>query len=56
MNQTFLYPLPKNPSIYEINTKILLNELSQKLLKKCKLDDISNEYLDQFIGKYDIIW
>ncbi len=37
----------KNPCLYQINTRVILSELSQKLGRKATLKDISDQYLDQ---------
>ncbi len=37
----------KNPCLYQINTRVLLAELSHCLGRKATLKDISNQYLDQ---------
>jgi len=49
--------LPKYPSLYQVNTRVWLTELSQKLGKRATLDDIPEEDLDRFreLG-LDWIW
>ncbi len=47
----------KNPSLYQINTRTLLRDLTGQLKRKATLDDISDKYLDQLAEKgFDWIW
>jgi len=49
--------MPLYPSLYQVNTRTLMHELSQALGRPAALDDISNEYLDQLSRqKFDWIW
>jgi hypothetical protein len=50
-------PLPRYPSLYEINTRVLLTEASELLGRPATLDDISDALLDHLanIG-IDWIW
>ena len=48
---------PKYPSLYQINTRVWLNELSRGLKKKATLDDIPDSELDRFADSgFDWIW
>ena len=45
------------PTLYQVNTRVWLTELSRKLGKPATLDDIPDRDLDQFAGKgFDFIW
>jgi glycosidase len=47
----------RNPSLYQINTRICLHELSDKLGRPATLDDIPDAELDRFLGLgFDWIW
>lgn len=48
--------LSRNPCLYQVNTKILLHELSQKIGKQAKLQDIPNDLLDQWAKRFEWIW
>ena len=49
--------LPKNPSLYQINTVILLQELSTKLKRKATLDDVPNELFSDLKRRgFDFVW
>ena len=45
------------PSLYQINTRVWLTELSRSLGKRATLDDISDRALDELAGRgFDWIW
>ncbi len=48
---------PRNPSLYQINTRVWLTELSQKLNRSATLDDIPDSEFDRLaeLG-FDWIW
>jgi hypothetical protein len=50
-------PLPAQPSLYQINTRVWLTELSRRLGRPATLDDIPNAELDRLaeLG-FDWIW
>jgi len=43
--------LPKYPSLYQVNTRVWLNELSQELGKRVGLDDIPDALLDRLASQ-----
>ena len=46
-----------NPSLYQINTRIFLNELSQKLGKRATFHDVSDEFVDWIAQQgFDFLW
>ena len=48
---------PNYPSLYQINTRVWLTELSRKLGRRATLDDIPDAELDQLAEKgFDWIW
>ena len=48
---------PKYPSLYQINTRVWLNELSRALKRKATLDDIPDPELDRLAENgFDWIW
>src|SRR6185295_17154829 len=48
---------PKYPSLYQINTRVWLTELSRNLGRLTTLDDIPDRTLDQIAEKgFDWIW
>jgi glycosidase len=48
---------PRYPSLYQINTRVWLTELSQELGRKASLDDIPDTELDRLAEKgFDWIW
>lgn len=50
-------PAPQYPSLYQINTRVWLTELSKKLGKAATLDDIPDTELDKLAQqKFDWIW
>ncbi|HEU0039791.1 MAG TPA: alpha-amylase, partial [Verrucomicrobiae bacterium] len=50
-------PSPRYPSLYQINTRVLLTELSRSLGRPATLDDISDTELDRLAGMgFDWIW
>ena len=46
----------KFPTLFEINTRILLNELSEKKNSCITLDQISNEFFDNLKENFNILW
>eukprot|EP00028_Trichosphaerium_sp_Am-I-7-wt_P000404 CAMPEP_0168532384 /NCGR_PEP_ID=MMETSP0405-20121227/16194_1 /TAXON_ID=498012 /ORGANISM="Trichosphaerium sp, Strain Am-I-7 wt" /LENGTH=487 /DNA_ID=CAMNT_0008557733 /DNA_START=52 /DNA_END=1512 /DNA_ORIENTATION=+ len=49
--------MPKNPSLYQVNTAILLQELSKKLNKKSTLDDIPDSFFDDLKHRgFHYVW
>jgi hypothetical protein len=54
---TFSKATPRYPSLYQINTRVWLTELSQKLDRPAKLDDIPDSELDHLaqLG-FDWVW
>ena len=47
----------KYPSLYQINTRVLFNELSRGLQHRATLDDISNGELDRLASEgFDWLW
>lgn len=49
--------LPKYPSLYQINTRVWLTELSHQLGRRASLDDIPDPELDLLANKgFDWIW
>src|SRR5437879_1559874 len=48
---------PRYPSLYQINTRVWLTELSRKLGRRAVLDDIPDAELDRLAGMgFDWIW
>jgi Alpha amylase, catalytic domain len=48
---------PRYPALYQINTRVWLMELSQKLGRAATLDDVSDAELDRFVSMgFDWIW
>src|SRR5436309_10969460 len=48
---------PRYPSLYQINTRVWLTELSQRLGRKATLDDIPDAELDRLAAMgFDWIW
>jgi hypothetical protein len=48
---------PRYPSLYQINTRVWLTELSQTLDRQATLDDIPDAALDEFAAQgFDWIW
>ncbi len=48
---------PRYPSLYQINTRVWLTELSQSLGRRATLDDIPDAALDEFARQgFDWIW
>ena len=48
---------PRNPSLYQINTRVWLTELSQKLGRSATLDDIPDAELDRLAEMgFDWVW
>src|SRR5262245_48865403 len=47
----------KYPSLYQINTRVLINELSKGLQRRATLDDISDGELDRLASKgFNWLW
>jgi hypothetical protein len=45
------------PSLYEINTRVLVHELGRKLGRRATLDDVSDNQLDRLRGQgFDWVW
>ena len=45
------------PSLYQINTRVLMHELGKELGRPATLDDISDDYLDRLSQQnYDWVW
>ena len=50
-------PKPPYPSLYQINTRVWLTELSTKLGRPAKLDDIPDSELDRIAAPgFDWVW
>lgn len=50
-------PLPRYPSLYQVNTRVWLTELSRKLGRTATLDDIPDAELDRIASLgFDWIW
>jgi hypothetical protein len=50
-------PTPRYPSLYQINTRVWMTELSQQLGRRATLDDIPTSALEEFAAKgFDWIW
>jgi glycosidase len=50
-------PSPRYPSLYQVNTRVWLTELSRTLGRRATLDDISEAVLDDFVRqRFDWIW
>jgi hypothetical protein len=48
---------PRYPSLYQINTRVWLTELSRKLNRPAVLDDISDADLDRIAAMgFDWVW
>ena len=48
---------PRYPSLYQINTRVWLTDLSRELRRKATLDDIPDAELDRLAGRgFDWIW
>src|SRR6187402_613310 len=48
---------PRYPSLYQINTRVWLTDLSRSLGRKATLDDIPNAELDRIAGMgFDWVW
>ena len=48
---------PLYPSLYQINTRVWLTELSRELRRPAKLDDIPDAELDRIAGMgFDWVW
>ena len=54
---TQLISNPRYPSLYQINTRVWLTELSRALGKRATLDDIPDAELDRMAAKgFDWVW
>jgi hypothetical protein len=52
-----LRSISANPSLYQINTRVLLTSLSHSLRRPATLDDIPDEELDRVVqGGFDWVW
>jgi hypothetical protein len=50
-------PTPRYPSLYQVNTRVLLTELSRALSRPATLDDVPDAELDRWAGMgFDWIW
>lgn len=50
-------PSPRYPSLYQVNTRVMLTELSRSLGRPATLDDIPDTELDRLAGMgFDWIW
>jgi glycosidase len=48
---------PRYPSLYQINTRVWLTDLSQKLARPATLDDVSDDELDRIASMgFDWVW
>jgi len=48
---------PKYPSLYQVNTRVMLTGLSEELGRKATLDDIPDNELDKFVDLgFDWVW
>ena len=48
---------PQYPSLYQVNTRVWLTELSRGLRRPATLDDIPDAALDQFVKMgFDWVW
>jgi hypothetical protein len=48
---------PKYPSLYQINTRVWITEISEKLGRRATLDDIPDKDLDRLAEMgFDYIW
>ena len=45
---------PRYPSLYQINTRVWLTELSRPLGRRATLDDVPDAELDRLAGKYGL--
>src|SRR5262249_5378153 len=52
-----IMPTPHYPSLYQINTRVLLTDLARQLGRPATLDDIADAYLSDLARKgFDWIW
>ena len=52
-----IHPLNLYPSLYQVNTRVLMQELSGVLGRHATLDDVPDEYLDQLSRRnFDWVW
>jgi hypothetical protein len=50
-------PVPRYPSLYQVNTRVWLTELSRQLGRPATLDDVSDAELDRFAAQgFDWVW
>jgi hypothetical protein len=50
-------PHPRYPSLYQVNTRVRLSELSAALGRPATLDDVTDAELDQLAGDgFDLVW
>ena len=48
---------PRYPSLYQVNTRVWLTQLSRELGRPATLDDVPDEALDRFASLgFDWIW
>lgn len=51
-----LPPLPKTPLLFQVNTRVCIGELTQKLKRPATLDDFPDAELDEIAKGYDIVY
>lgn len=52
-----LAPLPRSPLLFQLNTKVLLGEMSKQQNRKVTLDDFPDEHLEKIKNEgYDIVY
>ncbi len=50
-------PAPKYPSLYQVNTRVFLSQLSAKLRRPATLDDVPDHQMDEWTERgFDLIW
>ena len=50
-------PAPRYPSLYQVNTRVWLTELSRRLGRPATLDDVPDAELDRFAAQgFDWVW
>mmetsp|Transcript_15652 Transcript_15652/g.30903 ORF Transcript_15652/g.30903 Transcript_15652/m.30903 type:complete len:533 (-) Transcript_15652:197-1795(-) len=51
-----LRPIPKNPLLFQVNTRVVCGELSKELNRPATLDDYPDEELETIAKDYDIVY
>uniref|UniRef100_A0A6T8GFN1 Glycosyl hydrolase family 13 catalytic domain-containing protein n=1 Tax=Hemiselmis andersenii TaxID=464988 RepID=A0A6T8GFN1_HEMAN len=51
-----LKPMPKNPALFQVNTRVVVGELSKQLNKQATLDDYPEEELAKIAEDYDMVY